>query len=161
MAEVIGAQQADTTMSEQVRPTLGMAHHRVLWAVAQAMFPSRESELPPPDEALLRAYFDQWITRIPPRMGTFLKLFWIVFEFVPPFFVFRFRRFSSLGEAERVRYLNAWSNHWFYWCRMAGQLQKSLIAMAYFSDPAIRRRFKLQPIPITDDAYLSWRYQDD
>lgn len=165
---------------------LGSGAVRVLCAVSDSMFPPshedeaqkrraeqhrpRESEpgerlaptqLPAPPHASIARYLDRWLAGNDWPVRLFIKLFWLIFELTPVFFVLRLRRFSSLDLDGRVAVLNAWSDHWFYWCRMAATLLKSQVSMAYFADPSVRSSFRIPASPLSGKEFLKWRGRDE
>ncbi|MCA9522816.1 MAG: hypothetical protein KC609_17700 [Myxococcales bacterium] len=157
---------------------------RILCAIADSMFPpdhvaeaqrraplswrsdDERDPLPPavlpaPRHDHVARYFDNWLAENSWPVRTFIRLFWLIFELSPLFFVFRLRRFSSLDPDGRIDYLNAWGDHWFYWCRMASTLLKSQVAMAYFADPVVRSKFRVPPSPLAGREFLKWRGRDE
>jgi hypothetical protein len=63
------------------------------------------------------------------------QLHWAIriFEYAPPFFVYRLSAFTGLEEAVQDAYLQAWSTSRFETCRLAFRALKNLSMLGYYA----------------------------
>lgn len=113
---------------------------KIVGALAQTMYP-RGGELPP-DHQQQRAleYVDEWLMAIAGQERALVRLMFLMFELSMPLFgPSRTRTFSMAKPEHRRAYLSAWENSSLYFRRISMSGLRSVLTLAYFSDPDVQR----------------------
>lgn len=123
-----------------------------LASVADAMFPPGGVVPPSGTEAGISAYTDRYVGAVPARLRLLMRCLFLlveqatlVFPAPPPR---GWRRFSSLGPQQRVAVLEGWRTSRFFPRRLVFSSLRAILAMGYFSDPAVLRQLRLAPYAI-------------
>jgi hypothetical protein len=78
----------------------------------------------------------QYIDSLPRPIHRDIQRLIMLFEYLPPLVIFRFRRFSSLQPVDQDRYIEAWGASPIGLLRTGFRVLKNLSVSTYYQNPA-------------------------
>ena len=117
---------------------------RVLENIAERIIAADEPGFTPRELGVGRR-IEAYIRTLPPHMQRDIRLLVVLFEYLPPFLIFRPRRFSSLAREDQERYLLAWGSSRFRVLRSGFRILKTLCMSTYYQDPASWKAIGFEP----------------
>jgi len=143
--------------------TLHAREVATLCAAADSVFPEGGAIEPSGTQAAVPLTVDRFVTSVPRSVRVLVRLLLALIEhgtlFFPPELPSGLKRFSNLPAGARTRYLNGWQHSRLGVRRLVFTSLRSVLGMAYLSDPAVLRELGLAPLEISRrvvEADLLW-----
>jgi hypothetical protein len=78
----------------------------------------------------------QYIASLPAPVAKDIRRLILLFEYLPPFIIFRAARFTRLSPLDQHRYIEAWGTSRFGLLRTGFRVLKGLSVSTYYQNPA-------------------------
>jgi len=124
-------------MKSSAPQSLNAFEYAVCRAIAEAMYPSRESQWPSYEEAKVLEEIDHYLQGVVPQKRRMIRLLLTFTELAamlkPPF-----RRFTHLTPDQRLRLLNGWDSGRSAFLNLCSTSLRMLFNLAYLSNASVR-----------------------
>lgn len=126
---------------------LSAKEQAIVAAFADTLFPPGGPIPISGTQAGLVAYFDRYVSGLPPQQGVLIRLLLWFVEHGPWVFGPRPVRFTSLKERDRLRVMEAMRTSPIYFRRIAFLSMRTMLTMGYLAHPEVAREMRMKANP--------------